>query len=63
LGLTKRAGTWPGALGNWAEKYVTAARKHHGEERTDYATAINWLAQLLQATDRLAVATHPEAKK
>jgi tetratricopeptide (TPR) repeat protein len=39
-----------------AEEYVTAARKRHGDGHPAYATSINWLAKLLQATNRLAEA-------
>src|SRR5262245_35024434 len=39
-----------------AELYVVAARHRYGEDHTAYATSLAWLAQLLQATNRLAEA-------
>ena len=39
-----------------AGRYVEAAKKKHGEDHPDYATAISRLAQLLKATNRLAEA-------
>jgi tetratricopeptide (TPR) repeat protein/CHAT domain-containing protein len=39
-----------------AERYVAATKKRYGEEHTAYATATDWLANLLQDTNRLAEA-------
>src|SRR5947207_1544287 len=37
-----------------AEQYASAVRARHGEDHSEYATALNNLAALLQATNRLA---------
>jgi tetratricopeptide (TPR) repeat protein len=39
-----------------AERYAEATEALHGPDRPEYATAVAWLAQLLQATNRLAEA-------
>ena len=35
-----------------AERYVSLARQRHGEEHTEFATAISWLAIVYQAQGR-----------
>jgi len=39
-----------------AERYVALARQKHGDDRTEYATTIGWLAQAYQAQGRYAEA-------
>ena len=39
-----------------AERYVAAARQHHGEEHIEFASAITWLAYVYQAQGRYAEA-------
>jgi tetratricopeptide (TPR) repeat protein/CHAT domain-containing protein len=39
-----------------AEKYATATKKRYGKEHTAYASAIDWLARLLDDTNQLAEA-------
>jgi tetratricopeptide (TPR) repeat protein len=39
-----------------AERYVALARQKHGEEHTEFATAISWLAFVYDAQGRYAEA-------